>query len=320
MPLKIAFQMNALTHLNKRTDSTLYVAAAAARRGHTLYHYEPQQLRLDLDHGIARVTARVKPMLYNEAASGDDVWQLGAEQILDLASCDVILMRQDPPFDLAYISATHILELLRGKVRIVNDPIGVRNAPEKLLITHFPHLLPPTLVTRDSDGIRDFRSQHGDIIIKPLHGFAGHGVFHLKTDDDNFAGLVELMGSLNNEPWMIQKFLPVAEVGDKRIVMLNGDPVGIFRRMPAAGDVRGNMRVGGRAEACPLSPRDQEICAAVKPTLIERGLYLVGLDVIGDYLTEINVTSPTGLLTADQLQGRSGADRISEQFWDFLEK
>ena len=313
MPLRIAFQMDPLTRLNKRTDSTLYLARAAAKNGHQLFHYEPQHLRMDISGTTRSITAEGHALLFGQDVA--DPWSLGARQVIDLSQTDVILMRQDPPFDLAYITATHILEHLADRVRVVNDPAGVRNAPEKLLITYFPELMPPTLITRDIEAIREFRARHGDIIIKPLHGFAGHGVFHLKPDDDNFSGLVEMMASMNNEPWMIQKFLPVATLGDKRIVVLDGDPVGVFRRMPAAGEVRGNMRVGGRAEASPLTPRDLEICERLKPVLRERGLYLVGLDVIGDYLTEINVTSPTGLLTADQLEGRSGMDTIAEQFW-----
>lgn len=316
MSLRIAFQMDALVRLNKRTDSTLYVARAAAQRGYSLFHYEPRHLRMDIVEGTCKVSAKGHVLEFNETA--DDPWSLGEEQILDLFSFDVILMRQDPPFDLAYITATHILEHLLGKVRIVNDPVGVRNAPEKLLITHFPHLMPPTLVARDFEAIHDFRDKHGDIIVKPVHGFAGHGIFHLKRDDNNLPALIEMMASLNNEPWMIQKFLPVATLGDKRVVVLGGEPVGVFRRMPADGDVRGNMRVGGRAEASPLTQRDQEICAALKPILCERGLFLTGIDIIGDYLTEINVTSPTGLLTADQLEGRTGKDTIASQFWTRL--
>jgi glutathione synthase len=191
----------------------------------------------------------------------------------------------------------------------------VRNAPEKLLILEFPHLMPPTLIARDPAAIRDFHARHGDIIVKPLHGFAGHGIFHLRADDDNLPALLETLGAMNAEPLMIQKFLPVATLGDKRIVMLDGDPVGVFRRMPVKGDIRGNMRVGGRAELAPLTTRDREICDALAPALRERGLFLAGVDVIGDYLTEINVTSPTGLVTADQLEGRSGKDTIAEQFW-----
>lgn len=318
MPLRIAFQMDPLSRLNKRTDSTLYVARAAAMHGHSLFHYEPRQLRMDLAEGISRITAKGHALVFK--AEEPDPWSLLTEQILDLSSFDVILMRQDPPFDLAYITATHILEHLTRRVRIINDPVGVRNAPEKLLIAHFPQLMPPTLIARDLEAIQDFRMRYGDIIIKPLHGFAGHGIFHLKPDDNNLPALIEMMASLNNEPWMIQKFLPVATYGDKRIVVLDGDPVGVFRRMPATGDIRGNMRVGGRAERAPLTDRDREICAVLKPALREQGLFLVGLDVIGDYLTEINVTSPTGLLTADQLENRSGRDTIAEQFWAKLER
>lgn len=314
MSLRIAFQMDALARLNLKTDSTLYVAAAAARRGYELFHYEPEQLRMEIKAGTRHITARGH-VLHHTADHG---WVLGDEQTRDLQDFDVVLMRQDPPFDLAYITATHILEHLKDKVRVINDPVGVRNAPEKLLITHFPHLMPPTLITRDRAAIEAFRAQHHDIIIKPLHGHAGHGIFHLRPGDDNLPSLVETLSAMNREPWMIQKFLPIATVGDKRIVVLNGEPVGCYRRLPAAGDMRGNARVGATVELAPLTPRDKEICATLGPVLREKGLFWAGLDVIGDCLTEINVTSPTGLVTADSLEGRSGKDTIAEKFWDIV--
>ena len=319
MPLRIAFQMDALARLNKPVDSTLELARAAAEMGHHLFHYEPQALRMRLDPQAATPAGHITITAAGHALCCDptaaDPWSLGAADIRDLATFDVILMRQDPPFDLGYITATHILEHLRDKVRIVNDPVGVRNAPEKLLITHFPHLMPPTLITRDRTAIDSFRAEHGDIIIKPLHGYAGHGIFHLRPDDDNLPALIETLGSSNREPLMVQKFLPVATLGDKRIVILDGEPVGVFTRFPASGDARGNMRVGGQAKAAPLTARDRAICAELAPVFRERGLFLVGLDVIGDCVTEINVTSPTGLIMSDRLEGRHGSDRIAEQFW-----
>jgi glutathione synthase len=313
MPLQIALQMDALSRLNAASDSTLELARAAAESGHRLFHYEPQAMRMDVADGAARIAAFGRELIH---APGTAVpWSHGAEEVRDLAGFDVILMRQDPPFDLAYITATHMLERLPKKVRVVNDPAGVRNAPEKILATHFPHLMPPTLVTRDRKAIESFRDQHKDIIIKPLYGYAGYGIFHLKAGDDNLPALVETLAAQSPEPWMIQKFLPVHETGDTRILMLDGVAVGGVRRMPAANDMRGTLRTGAKAERMDFTERDREICEALGPVLRERGLFLVGIDVIGDYLTEINVTSPTGLIVADRLEGRSGRDRIAEQFW-----
>jgi glutathione synthase len=228
-------------------------------------------------------------------------------------------MRQDPPFDLAYISATHILEHIQNKVCVVNDPVGVRNAPEKLFATHFSRFMAPTLITRDREAIEDFRARHGDIILKNLHGYAGHGIFHLKRGDHNLPSLIETLAEKNNEPWMIQKYIPAIHTkGDKRIVILDGDVVGFYTRIPAKGDVRGNMRAGAKPKAAPLTKRDREIVTALAPALKEAGLFLVGCDVIGDYLTEINVTSPTGLIVSDRMAGRKGKNTIAEQFWDRL--
>jgi glutathione synthase len=318
MSLQIALQMDALDALHVELDSTLYLARAAAKRGHRLFHYTPQHLRMEIKNGKRIITA-----LGNELTpdpSGGHAWVLGEAVTRDLTEFNIVLMRQDPPFDLAYITATHILEHLAPKTRVINDPVGVRNAPEKLLITHFPELMPPTLITRDLAAIEAFRAEHQDIVIKPLHGHAGHGVFHLRPGDDNLAALTETMAGMNHEPWMIQKFLHIHELGDKRIVMLNGEPAGSYKRIPAKGDMRGNMRVGATAEASPLTPRDVEICKKLGPVLRERGLFLCGLDVIGDALTEINVTSPTGLVVADEIEGRSGKNSIAEQFWNLVER
>ena len=316
MPLRIALQMNELSRLNIAGDSTLELARAAAEQGHKLFHYEPQTLRMDMAKGKVKVTAIGHDLIHKPGAK--DPWVLGKQSLRDLSQFDVLLMRQDPPFDLAYIAATHILDHLKDKVRVVNDPTGVRNAPEKLLITHFPQLMPPTLVTRDREAIEDFRATHRDIIIKPLFGHAGHGIFHVGPQDDNLPALIETLSAQNAEPWMIQKFLPIAKLGDKRIILLDGEPVGVFVRYPVKGDMRSNMRVGGSAEKATLTKRDRLICEALKPVLRAEGLYLTGIDVIGDYLTEINVTSPTGLIVADRLEGRKGKDRIAERFWEKL--
>jgi glutathione synthase len=317
--LRVAIQMDALERLNKKTDSTLYLARAAARRGYDLFHYEPQHMRIEIGEGRLGVSARGHALLFKSAAQ--DSVAFGTAQDCDLGGFDIILMRQDPPFDLAYIAATHALEHLAKKVRIVNDPVSVRNAPEKLLATHFPQLMPPTIITRDQNAICEFRAEHGDVIFKPLFGYAGYGIFRLRGNDGNLHALLELMGTLNPEPWLIQKYLPaITTAGDKRIVMLDGEAVGCFTRIPGADDIRGNMRVGAKPQPAKLTRRDREICETLAPVFRAQGLYFVGLDVIGDYLTEINVTSPTGLVIADRLEGRSGKRSIAEKFWDGLTK
>jgi glutathione synthase len=310
--------MDSLEQLYKSVDSTLYLAQAAARRGYQLFHYTPKHLRLETGRAL-RVTAAGHELKFKSAAQ-DSVF-LGNASIRDLSSFDIILMRQDPPLDLAYIAATHMLEHLKGKVRIVNDPIGVRNAPEKLLVTHFAKFMPPTIITRDHEAIDQFRAQHGDIVFKPLFGYAGYGIFRLRANDGNLHALLEMMASINPEPWMVQKYLPeIKTKGDKRIILLNGAPVGYFTRLPGKGDERGNMRVGAKPQPARLTRRDKEICAALAPLMRKEGLYFAGIDVIGDYLTEVNVTSPTGLVVADRLMKHKGKDRIAEKFWDQLTK
>ena len=313
MTLKIAFQMDALTRLNLRYDSTLYLARGAAYHDCELFHYEPRNLRLNVRQGNVKVTAAGHTLKFTEGA--ENPWSLGEARTVNLADFDAILIRQDPPFDLAYITTTHILDHLRGRVRMVNDPTGIRNAPEKILILQHPRLMAPTLITRELAAIEEFRQEHGEIVLKPLYSFGGHGVFHIDLQNDNLPSLVEMLSGQNNEPWMIQKFLPVAAMGDKRIVLLDGKPVGQYRRVPATGDVRSNARVGGKIEATTLSSRDRDICDSIAPNLVDMGLRLVGIDVIGDYLTEINVTSPTGLVTIDELEGRKTSDSIPEMFW-----
>jgi len=228
---------------------------------------------------------------------------------------DVVLMRQDPPFDMAYISATHILEHIHPRTLVVNDPAAVRNAPEKLLVTHFPDLMPPTLVTWDVAAIRAFRAEFGDIIVKPLFGNGGAGVFRIRPDDENLGALLEMHFDRSREPLMIQRYEPAVRQGDKRIILIDGEPAGALNRVPAQGEARSNMHVGGRPERVALTPRDEEICARIGPMLREQGLIFVGIDVIGDYLTEINVTSPTGLQEIARFDGTNLAGRI----WDRIE-
>jgi glutathione synthase len=317
--MRIAIQMDPLEKLFKPLDSTLYLARAAAKRGYELFHYEPGHLRMESVGRRQRITASGHGLKFKSAAQ-ESVY-MDSARVCDLADFDVILMRQDPPFDLAYIAATHMLEHLRKNVRIVNDPIGVRNAPEKLLTAHVPHLTPPTLITRDCKAICEFRARHGDIVFKPLFGYAGYGIFRLGKDDGNLHALLETMGAMNAEPWLVQKYLPaITKTGDKRIILLGGEPIGVFTRIPAKGEMRGNMRVGAKPQRAPLTARDREICKTLKPILYERGLLLAGIDVIGEYLTEINVTSPTGLVVADRLEGRKGKDTIAEKLWDLVIK
>ena len=224
-------------------------------------------------------------------------------------------MRQDPPFDMAYITATHLLEHIHPKTLVVNDPAAVRNAPEKLLVTHFPDLMPPTMITWDLEAIRSFRLEYKDIIVKPLFGNGGAGVFRIKPDDENLAALLEMHFARSREPLMFQRYEPAVRQGDKRIILVDGEPVGVVNRVPAAGEARSNMHVGGRPEKCTLSARDREICAAIGPTLREQGMIFVGIDVIGDWLTEINVTSPTGIQEIDRFDGIS----IEAMIWDRIE-
>jgi glutathione synthase len=310
MTLRVAIQMNPIELANPEADTTFLMALNAQERGHQLWVYQPEQLALE----DRRVTARARPVTV-QAVVGDHV-TLGAPVTLDLVEdVDVVLMRQDPPFDLAYITATHILEHIHPRTLVVNDPVEVRNAPEKLFVTKFEGLQPPTLVTRDLDAIADFRARYPDMILKPLYGGGGSGVARLKPDDANLEALLELHFALGREPVICQAFLPAVEKGDKRILLVDGEPVGVVNRVPAAGQVRSNLRVGGRAEAVDLTARDREICAAIGPDLRARGLLFVGIDVIGDYLTEINVTSPTG---AQQLKRFTGVDATA-LMWDRIE-
>ncbi len=308
--LAVAIQMDPIEGVDINADSTFALALEAQARGHALWHYLPQDL--SFNHG--RLTARARRLQVRRQVG--DHFSLGAFEPLDLAGVDVVLMRQDPPFDMAYITATHLLEHVHPATLVVNDPTSVRNAPEKLFVTHFAELMPPTLITSDKAEIVAFREAQGDIIVKPLFGNGGAGVFHLTPEDENLGALLELFTELYREPIIVQRYLPQVRQGDKRIILVDGEPVGAINRVPAKGEARSNMHVGGRAEKAELTARDREICRALGPTLRAQGLIFVGIDVIGDYLTEINVTSPTGIQEIDRFDGVN----LSALIWDAIER
>ena len=308
--LSVAIQMDHVNGVDIDADSTFALALEAQRRGHTLHHYLPA----DLSFRERRLTAHAQPLEVRRKR-GDHA-TLGSLAPVDLADFDVVLMRQDPPFDLAYITATHLLEHIHPATLVVNDPVSVRNAPEKLFATHFPELMPPTLITNRADDIHAFRREHRDIIVKPLHGNGGAGVFHLRPGDENLNSLLEMCGQLWREPLMVQRYLPEVQAGDKRIILVDGEAVGAVARMPAEGEARANFHAGGTARRTALTARDREICEALGPVLRERGLVFVGIDVIGDWLTEINVTSPTGIQEIDRLDGIC----IEAAVWDAIER
>ena len=310
MSLRVAVQMDPVHGINIDTDTTFQMAMEAQSRGHRLWFYTPDKLSME----DGRVFARAQSMVLT-ASKGAHV-TLGEIQILDIKDdVDVVLMRQDPPFDMAYITATHFLEKVHPHTLVVNNPAEVRNAPEKLFVTDFPGVQPPTLITSDHEAIYDFRARHGDIVLKPLYGGGGSGVARLLADDPNLDALLELHAMIGREQVIAQKFVPAVSKGDKRVLLVDGEPVGAINRIPAAGQVRSNLRVGGRAEAVELTARDLELCKIIGPELKRRGLLFVGIDVIGEYLTEINVTSPTG---AQQLKKFGGAD-ASVVLWDRIE-
>jgi glutathione synthase len=265
------------------------------------------------DGSVSRLFARARPVTVQRVAGNH--YRFGEETLLDLGSMDVVLMRQDPPFDMAYITATHMLEHIHPRTLVVNNPISVRNAPEKLLVTHFPELMPPTMVTWDLDAIRAFRTTHKNIVVKPLFGNGGAGVFLIREDDPNLNALLEMHFARSREPLMIQRYEPAVRQGDKRIILIDGVPAGAINRVPAAGEARSNMHVGGRPEKSAMTARDEEICRRIGPLLKEQGLIFVGIDVIGDYLTEINVTSPTGLQEVARFDGTD----LAAQIWDAIE-
>ncbi|WGF87117.1 glutathione synthase [Marinivivus vitaminiproducens] len=309
MSLAVAIQMDPIEPIDINADSTFVLALEAERRGHGLYHYLPK----DLSYRQGRIYAKARPL--NVRRVKGDHFTLGPVETIDLAALDVVLMRQDPPFDMAYIGATHLLERIHPRTLVVNDPAEVRNAPEKLFVTHFVDLMPPTLITHDPAEIRAFRQEYQDIIVKPLYGNGGSRVFHIRPEDDNLNALLEFFASTTNEPLMVQRYLPEVRAGDKRVILIDGEPAGAINRVPASGEARANMHSGGRAEKADMTERDREICALIGPTLKEKGLVFVGIDVIGPYLTEINVTSPTGLQEIDRFDGVNLEGRI----WDVIE-
>jgi len=319
LPLRVAVQMDPIETVNIDGDSTFALMLEAQRRSHALWHYEVRHMSLsegrDTPSGVRteRLTALCRPVTVQRVAGAH--YTFGQALTVDLGSMDVVLMRQDPPFDMAYITATHMLDHIHPHTLVVNDPASVRDAPEKLMVTHFPDLMPPTLITWDTDAIRAFRAEHRDIIVKPLFGNGGAGVFRIRADDENLASLLEMQFARSREPLMIQRYEPAVRRGDKRIILIDGEPLGAINRVPAEGEARSNMHVGGRAEAVDLTPRDREICARIGPMLRAKGLLFTGIDVIGDWLTEINVTSPTGI----QEVARFGGADLAAAIWDRIE-
>jgi glutathione synthase len=310
MALSVAIQMDPIEKIDIRGDSTFALALEAQARGHALLYYGPR----DLTFRDGKVTARARPL--SVRGTRGDHFTLGEPFVVDLSTQDVVLMRQDPPFDMAYITATHVLERIHPKTLVVNDPFHVRNAPEKLFVTEFKSLMPPTLITSDRAEIAAFRAEHKDIILKPLYGNGGAGVFRVKEGDENLGAMLEMFTAFYREPIIIQRYVPEVRKGDKRIILVDGEIGGAINRVPAAGEARSNMHVGGRAEATTLTQREKDICAALGPELKKRGLIFTGIDVIGDYLTEINVTSPTGILEVK----RFGGDDLAKRIWDAIEK
>ena len=309
MSLAIAIQMDPIESIDIDADSTFALGLEAGRRGHALYHYLPSMLSF---RG-GRVHARARRLELRREPGNHCT--LGDPELLDLATMDVVLMRQDPPFDMAYITATHLLEHIHPETLVVNDPVEVRNAPEKLFVTHFPDLMPPTLITSDRDEILAFRREHRDIVVKPLFGGGGDGVFHVAPGDENLNVVLEMLASTYRTPVIVQRYLPEVRAGDKRIILIDGKAAGAVNRIPPAGEARSNMHVGGRPVKSVMNARDHEICEAIGPALSERGLLFVGIDVIGGYLTEINVTSPTGLQEIDRFDGVS----LEAMLWDAIE-
>jgi len=311
MTLKVAIQMDPIEAVNIESDTTFLMALTGQERGHRLWVYDFRTLALE----EGRLFCRARAVTVRRT-KGDHV-TFGDWERLDLGrDVDVVLMRQDPPFDMAYVTATYLLETIHPHTLVVNDPAEVRSAPEKLLVTRFPDLTPPTLVSSDPVALVAFHEKHGDVVLKPLHGAAGSGVVRLKAGDPNLEALIEIHAMASRDPLVIQKFIPAVSAGDKRILLIDGEPVGAINRIPAKDQVRSNLRVGGTAAPVELTARDREICAAIGPTLKARGLIFVGIDVIGDWLTEINVTSPTG---AQQLLNFTGVDATAAM-WDVIER
>jgi glutathione synthase len=310
MALSVAVQMDPIERINVRGDSTFAMLLEAQARGHAISYYTTDKLALVEN----KVFSTVQPLTVKDELGNH--FKLGEPKRVEMESFDVVLMRQDPPFDLNYITATHLLERIHPKTLVVNDPAQVRNAPEKVFVTHFPQLMPPTLITRDLNEIKAFRLKHSDIVMKPLYGHGGGAVFRLTKDDLNFGSLYDMFAATFREPWVIQKFLPEVKHGDKRILLVDGVYVGAVNRVPAPDDLRSNMVRGGTPKDTELSPREKEICDTIGPALRERGMILVGIDVIDGWLTEINVTSPTGIRAVKNLGGPDVAAKV----WDVIEK
>ena len=323
MTLRVAVQMDPIESINIAGDSSFALMLAAQARGHTLFHYDVRTLAYDSGEGAGgRLTAWAAPVTVQRAA--DDHYTRGEYRLIDLAAdIDVVLMRQDPPFDLGYITGTHLLERLAGTTLVVNDPVSVRNAPEKVMVLDYARFMPPTLVARRIEDVRSFQQRQlesgfgGDLVVKPLHGNGGKAVFRIPADGSNLGALVEMFQNAWPEPFMVQPFLPSVAEGDKRIVLVDGEFAGAINRKPGEGEFRSNLAVGGSAEAASLTPREEEICAAMGPDLRKRGLVFVGIDVIGgEWLTEINVTSPTGIVAIDRFNGTDTGALI----WDAIER
>jgi glutathione synthase len=309
MKLRVAIQMDHVSTIDIDGDSTFVLGLEAERRGYEVWHYTPPEL-IFRDR---KVLARAQPMKLRREKGNH--FTLGTAEVVDLSAFDVILLRQDPPFDMSYITTTHLLEHIHPRTLVVNDPASVRNAPEKLYVTHFDNVMPPTLITADPRALREFRDEHQDIIIKPLFGNGGAGVFRLRPGDENFASLLEMFSQKSREPVIAQRYLPEVRQGDKRIILIDGKAAGVVNRVPAEGEARSNMHVGGKAVKDTLTRRDHEICGIIGPELAQRGMIFVGIDVIGNWLTEINVTSPTGLQQINRFDGVS----LEAQIWDRIE-
>jgi glutathione synthase len=309
MSLSVAVQMDPVEKIRIAGDTTFALMLEAARRGHRLLYYTPDRLSMRGTDVFAEASS-----IQVRDIEGDH-FSLGTPEIVDLSGIDVVLLRQDPPFDLAYITSTHLLEQLQPKVLVVNDPASVRNAPEKLFVMNYPELMPPTLITRSKGAIDAFRAEHGEVVMKPLHGHGGASVFKVGLQDPNFGSLFDLFSVTFREPWVVQRFLPAVVKGDKRIILVDGVAAGAVNRVPAENDIRSNMVRGGAAAATQFTPREREICETIGPELKRRGLLLVGIDVIDGYLTEINVTSPTGIRAIK----KTGGPDLAAVVWDAIE-
>jgi glutathione synthase len=310
MALNVAVQMDPIDRININADSTFRIMEEAQARGHRLFYYTPDKLAYD----EGRILARGWPVEIRREVGNH--FSLGTETVVDLGDWDVVWLRQDPPFDMSYITTTHLLERLMPKTLVVNDPFWVRNFPEKLLVLGFTDLTPPTMIARDLATLKAFKERHGDVILKPLYGNGGAGVFRLDPNDRNFTALWELFTGTSREPLIVQKFLPAVEKGDKRIILVDGEPVGAINRVPLEGETRSNMHAGGTPKKIGLTERDLEICAKIGPLLREKGQIFVGIDVIGDWLTEINVTSPTGLQEMERFDGSN----VTAKIWEAIER